>query len=145
MNSEPSEARIVEAVAEEAANSVCRKVIRELQSMKDTLSGEDSGLENTWDEICAQIQYEPSIYWDAYDETVRAIVFRHVRALKAHQSDAVWLQTREGSDWIDEEPEDREEIEDMHSDVTEYILDEYVYEQAGKWSNARIESYLDQQ
>lgn len=72
MNEGLSESRIVKAVAEAAAKRIARRVILGLQRMHHTLSGDDSELVTTWDEICVQVQYEQSFFWDAYDETVRA-------------------------------------------------------------------------
>jgi hypothetical protein len=69
-----SEASIVREVANQASRRIARKVTAVLQRMKDTLSGDDSGLETTWDEICVQVQYEESVLWDIYDTTVRDLV-----------------------------------------------------------------------
>jgi hypothetical protein len=55
-----SESAIVREVAEKAARRITRKVIATLQQMTDRLSGDDSELKTTWDEICAQLQYEKS-------------------------------------------------------------------------------------
>jgi hypothetical protein len=75
MSSKFSESAVIRAFAEEICQRLTRKMIDRLQEMKDGLqSGDGSGLENTWDEICVQIQYEQSIYWDAYDSTVRQMV-----------------------------------------------------------------------
>lgn len=60
MNNAQRESAIVRAVAQKAANWVTRRAIRELQQLRDTLSGDDSGLKTTWDEICAQVQLSRS-------------------------------------------------------------------------------------
>jgi hypothetical protein len=53
-----------------------------LRELVDGLqSGVDSGLTNTWEEICVQVQGEQSVLWDAYDVTVRQIVSMEVTAL----------------------------------------------------------------
>jgi len=78
-----SESSIVRTVAELAARRITRKVIKEPRQMTDTMSGDDSELKTTWDEICAQVQYEESFHWDAYDHTVRAGVRPHWRASEA--------------------------------------------------------------
>jgi hypothetical protein len=57
--------------------------------MSDTLSGDDSELKTTWDEICAQVQYEHSIFWETYDEIVRG------RGSRIHRRIA---EAREGGD-----------------------------------------------
>jgi hypothetical protein len=61
-----SKTGIVRAVAQKAAQRIAHKVIAELQLMTDKLSGDDSELETTWDEICVQVQGEESIFWECY-------------------------------------------------------------------------------
>jgi DNA-binding SARP family transcriptional activator len=72
MSDRLSESAIVRAVADQATRRILRKTIATLQQMTDRTSGDDSGLKTTWDEICAQVQYEQSIDWDAFDQTARA-------------------------------------------------------------------------
>lgn len=138
-----SESGIVRAVAETAAQRITRKVIAHLQSMDETLSGDDSVLKTPWDEICVQVQYEASFFWDAYDDTVQGIVRGYVTELPKHEREAIWLQTDAGSDWDYEEPEDREPQPVCDDDIVDYLAHEYVYVEAGRWSNARIRAYLD--
>lgn len=138
-----SESSIVSAVAQEAARRITRKVISGLQRMKHTLSGDDSELKTTWDEICVQVQYEESFYWDAYDETVRGCLAGYIAELPFHEREAIWLQTDAGVDWDCEEPEDRDPNPVRDDDIVEYVAREYVYAEAGRWSNARIRAYID--
>jgi hypothetical protein len=91
-----SESAVVRAIAEKAARHVTRKVIAALQHMTDTLSGDDSGLETTWDEICPQVQYEKSFSWNSYNDTVRRIVGAQIATLPKHEREAIWLQTDAG-------------------------------------------------
>jgi hypothetical protein len=138
-----SESGIVSAVAEEASQRITRKVIAALQGMKDTLlSGDDSELETTWDEICVQVQDEESFFWDTYDEIVRDMVRGHVAQLPRYKREAIWLQTVAGSDWDSEEPESREPYPVVDDDVVDYLVPKYVYSQAADFSNTRIEAYL---
>jgi len=38
-----------------------------LQAMSDGMqSGDDTPLENLWDELCGQVQYRQSMFYDAY-------------------------------------------------------------------------------
>lgn len=138
-----SESAVVRAVAEQAGRGVTRQVIAALQRMEDTLSGDDSGLKTTWDEICVQLQDEMSFTWDAYDETVRAIVGEYVAALPKHEREAIWLQTDAGGDWGGEEPERREAYPVFDEEIVEYLTREYVYAEAGRWSNTRIRAFID--
>jgi hypothetical protein len=143
MSDKLSESMIVRAVAEEAARRIARKVVALLQQMTNMLSGDDSGLKNNWDEICVQIQSEQSIYWDYYDHTVQSIVAGYVGELPKHEQEAIWLQTRAGTDWDGEEPEDREAYPVSSDDISVYVADEFVYDAADRWSNARIRAYFE--
>jgi hypothetical protein len=140
-----NESSIVHAVAKEAATRITRKVVAELRRMTVTMSGDDSELKTTWDEICAQVQYEESFYWDAYDQTVRAIVGAHIARLPKHEREALWLLTDAGSDWEWKEPEDREADPVRDDDIIDWVTREYVYAEAGTFSNARIRAYVERQ
>ena len=135
---------LLKKFAKEIAIRIAKKTILALQKIENTLSGDDSGLKNTWDEICVQIQYEESLFWSAYDETVQSFVFAYIEELKSHEKLVIWLQTEQGSDW----PYDYEEQNDNYppvlvEDVAQYITQEYIYSKAGSWSNNRIRNYLD--
>jgi hypothetical protein len=143
MNRTLSESTIVKAVAEQSARRIARRAIAALQRMEQTMSGDDSGLSTTWDEICVQVQYEESYYWDAYDETVKAIVAGYVSDLPVHEREAIWLQTEPGFDWDCDESETPVAYPVIDDEITEYITSEYVYAEAGRWSNARIRAYID--
>ncbi|MDT3776349.1 hypothetical protein PJI16_02090 [Nitrospira sp. MA-1] len=138
-----SESAIVRAVAEQAARRITRKVISVLQMMSETLAGDDSDLKTSWDEICVQVQIEASFSWDAYDETVRHIVEGHIVKLLKHEREAIWLQTDAGWDWAYEESADREADPEMDDDIVDYLTREYVYAEAGHWSNARIRALIE--
>jgi hypothetical protein len=138
-----SESSIVRAVAEASARRIKRRVIRELRQMTDTMSGDDSELKTTWDEICAQVQYEESFRWDVYDNTVRSIVRGHVVKLPKHERDAIWLQTDAGSDRDCGDPTHRQTNPVHDDDIVDWVTREYVYAEAGNWSNGRIRAYIE--
>ena len=138
-----SESAIVRAVAQDAARRITLRVIRTLRQMRDTLSGDDSGLQTTWDEICAQLQYEESLHWDVYHETVCGIVRAHIGDLPKHERQAIWLQTDNGINWEIEKPEKREPNPVCDDDIINWLTHEYVYAEAANWSNARIRAYVD--
>ncbi len=138
-----SERRIVRVVAEAAAQRIMRRVVAELLRMKYTLSGDDSGLKTTWDEICVQMQTEESFSWDAYDETVRVIVGHHVAELPKHEQEAIWLQTDNGLAWDCDEADGPEVYPVSDDDIVSYLAHEYVYAEAGRWSNTRIRAFID--
>jgi hypothetical protein len=104
-----SESTIVRDLADEVFDRLARRVVATLQRLKNgLLSGDDSGLANIWDEICAQIQYEESWAWDAYDETVKQVAAEQLKKLSAHEREAIWLQTPQGEDWECKNEDDRE-------------------------------------
>ncbi|MDR3525591.1 MAG: hypothetical protein P4L66_15985 [Acetobacteraceae bacterium] len=144
MTEKLSETVIVRAVAEHAAQRITRKIVRALQQCKETTSGDGTGLETVWDEICVQVQYEESFAWGAYDDTVRSLLAAYVAELPKHEREALWLQTDQGSDWDCEEPEERDDYPVFNDDIVNYLAHEYVYAKAGRWSNRRIEAFLDQ-
>lgn len=137
------ESAVVREVAKAASRRVARKAMTNLQRMKHTLSGDDSELTTTWDEICVQVQSEGSIYWDAYDETVRQIVSHCVADLDNHERAAIWLQTKVGIDWECEEAEEREVNPAIDDDIVDYVTSEYLYAEAGRWSNHRIREFIE--
>lgn len=125
------------------SSDIARKTAGELRKLTNTLAlGEDTGLKNTWEEICVQIQYEQSVLWDAYEDTIDAIILAHVEKLEPHEKIAVWLQTTEGIDW-QVRCEDKETPPFSCSDIVEYVRREHLFDLAGKWTNQRIRDYLD--
>lgn len=103
------------------------------------LSGDDSILTNTWEEICVQIQGERSIFWDAYILTIEHMVETEVNKLDSDIQMAIWLQTDSGvsSDSSSDVPGP------VVEDVANHLIYEYLFVEAGKWSNRRIEQYID--
>lgn len=147
MSRDDVERAIVCALAERVCQRLTRRAITRLQSINGEalLSGDDSGLQNTWDEICVQVQSEESFAWDSYDQTVRACLQADVEELARHEQEAIWLQTPRGLEWAGEEDAKTESCPVDHSDIIDYLLAEYVYAAADRWSNARIRGYLDGQ
>jgi hypothetical protein len=144
MKGPPSESAIVVAVAEAAARRISGETIGALQQMTQTMSGDDSGLTNLWEEICVQVQDEHSFFWDAYDDIARDLVEGFASKIPEYEKQALWLQTPPGEDWQFSEPEDRDPnpIIDL-DEIVEYVLTHHVYSQAADWSNARIEAYKE--
>ncbi len=144
MSRQLSESKVISEFAAQISEHVAHKVIRKLQARTDALlSGDDSPLRNAWDEICAQCQTSLSIYWDAYDETVCRFTTEAVSKLRPCERDAIWLQTPQALDWefVDEESRDPNPVND--SDIANYVMQEYIYPMAGRWSNPRIAKYME--
>ena len=132
--------------AQEAARDISNKTIIDLQNITDTLSGDDSELSNAWEEICVQVQYEHSFFWDTYDDVARSLILHYVENLKDNEKQALWFQTEEGWDWFyDNEQESDESPPIFNGDIVQYIIDGYLYYEAGSWSNDNISAYLDRQ
>lgn len=134
-------------IARDLGEALCRRMvggcIRDLQRMQGhMLSGDDSGLVNTWDEICVQQQIEHSFSWHAYVATMDTFIEYRVSQLKPYELDAVWLLTRAGDEWDSELEKDRGRYPVSEHDVAAYLLDELLSE-ATNWSNSRIQGYLD--
>jgi hypothetical protein len=107
------------------------------------MSGDDSELGSVWDEICVQLQFEQSAFWDAYEDTITRLVTGEVAKLNAFEQEAVWLQTEEGWDWSGEDESDRDSTPVSYPSVVDYLVKEYVYADAGRWTNPRIRQYID--
>ena len=107
---------------------IVNKSVYQLRRMKTTLSGDDLGLINTWDEICVQVQGESSICWDIYRGTVESVIEDHLNALSNKKRSAI-------------EAEFDDEYFDMLSAVS--FLREEVLGKAGSYSNARIRNRIE--
>lgn len=137
-----SQSRVVRKLAESVCDRITRRVVTSLQRMQDLLSGDDTGLRNTWDEICVQVQGEYSYSWDAYEETVRSLVETRVEELSDFEREAIWLQTPDGQDWdFDAEEPDSNPV--VTEDIVEYLMSQYIFAKAADWSKVRIRQYLD--
>ncbi len=134
------EERIISDRAKRECQRISTSVIRQLQKLKvdSLLSGEDSILKNTWNEICVQIQGERSIFWDEYVLTIEHMVDSQVNKLSSDIQMAIWLQTDNGRIWESESDVPGPVVED----ITIHLIYEYLLVEAGKWSNSRIGSYL---
>lgn len=135
------------SVAKELGKALRKRLangcIRDLQGMKDVLlSGDDTCLENVWDEICVQQQGEESYAWDTYLDIVSTFVEARVDNLKAYELDALWLLTPEGDDWYYESDEERDRYPVSKTDIINYLREE-ILSQAMNWNNERIRRYLD--
>jgi len=136
----PSEVAIIRALADSVCKKISRKTIRYLQSLDQALlSGDDSRLTSTWEEVCVQVQYEESLFWDSYDETVKQVILGYVSSLIAYERAAVWLRTDAGCQWDEDEPADW-----SSDDIVNYIAANYVYFEAGRWSNPQIRWFIEQ-
>lgn len=136
--------RIVRALARAAAQCLCRRAVTRLQKMRHTLSGHGSELKTIWDEICAQVQGDESLFWDAYESAMNDALVWDVSQLPLHEKQALWLQTTEGEDWDcqnDERKSDGLPVSD--DDIVRHLVRDHLLAEAGRWSNPRIRAFLD--
>ena len=113
-------------------------------------SGDDSGLENVWDEICVQVQDQESVVWDAYEDTVRMLIRSDLKHLSALEREAIWLQTDRGFDWwYDQDNPDEQQSNDGDAtppvcldDIAEFVLKK-ILNRAANWSNPRIRAFIE--
>jgi hypothetical protein len=119
--------RIEEAVTKAWASILTEKILGEVMSglrqMKFDLmlSGEDSGLKNVWEEICAQVQIEESFFWDAYLETIEQAIGARLDELNRVELLALWSTTDSGWDWIYDHHGDEDGDEQAPVDTSEII------------------------
>ena len=131
-------------------------VIRHLQSIKRDSgmmqSPESSGLINLWDEICVQVQWEYSPYWDSYEDYIEAIIDESVRTLPKEEKLMIWLSSESFSDWADSYDED-DNCDDAFSeffpegydsDAIIKTIYEEVISRADVYQNRRITTFIDQ-
>ena len=147
MNREPDPPiTLLEVVAVDATKRVVSKAVRKLQGMREghLHSGPDSGLRDVWDEICVQVQGMQSGFWDHYERVAWSIVRSLLADMSRVELHAVWVQTRGGEEWLDEN-EDSPNGEDRpysEEEVAEYLL-RALLNRAADWSNSRIRSYVE--
>ncbi|MGD9781803.1 MAG: hypothetical protein AB7V14_06585 [Kiritimatiellia bacterium] len=138
------EDKIVRDLASRAGHVIARRVIARLRNMNDgLLAGDDSGLTNSWDEICVQIQGEKFALWSAYEDTIDGIILSELEEYDRLMKTALWLQTEDGIEWgID----NNDGTQPVFSDgaLVDRVRNEYVLASAEGWSNARIRAYLGQ-
>ncbi|MGC8782337.1 MAG: hypothetical protein ACP5UQ_15865 [Anaerolineae bacterium] len=69
--------------------SILEDTVRALRTIPAKLSGDDSPLADPWEEIKEQVQHEPSFFWEAYLDTMEAIIEETVDSLSEQDRAAV--------------------------------------------------------
>lgn len=144
-----TESAVLARFAEEIAIRISKKVVPALKGIKNTLSGDDSGLESVWEEICVQVQLEHSTFWEAYEEVLEGLLSEQVERLKQHEVLALWFQIDEGVEWLSAdkivsiEDEDAETPPVDTEAIVKYIANTKLYEIADKFTNRNIKTYLE--
>lgn len=133
------------AWAKQLENKIVSRTISQLRNITDTLSGDDSGLVNTWDEICVQAQGVESFYGSMYDQTCEAIIENFVEELSFNERQVLWINTPSGYAWWDKHADDCDWEKSFcidNDDIVQMIF-ESLSEKAASYSNKRIRKYLD--
>jgi hypothetical protein len=134
-------ASILTAVADRSARQVTGAVVKTLQGMPSTLSGEDSGLGTVWLEFCAQVQGEHSIDWSEFENLVQQVIEGLSSKLPTIDQQALWLQTPAGEDWLDE-PSTDPALMPVDPDDVVGMLYSQVWKRAADWEDDRLEAFL---
>lgn len=148
---------LIRQYARAAAERVRDDAINQLIALNTTLSGDDSGLENAWEEICVQVQSgEDSFFWEGYVDAMRDAIQSALEKIPERDNVAIWLQTEEGWDWHwdlerDEEdlsPGKRSTLEPepfpiSNEAIARYVEREFLLPAAEEYSNLNIECYLE--
>jgi len=74
-----------------------------LEEQKDLTSGDDTCLENNWEEYCVQVQDEESIAWSAYMDHIESLFKGFFEELPREQQFTLWIESEDGQDWYWEE------------------------------------------
>src|SRR5205823_5008771 len=73
---------VVRQLADHVCQRITKRTINGLLRIAAKLSGDDSELQNHWDEICVQVQSEESFFWHVYEESMTALLAAEVERLK---------------------------------------------------------------
>lgn len=134
---------LTSATAQQLAEQVTARVVADLEQMDSLLFGDPGGLINTWEEICVQMQSERSIFWRAYDASVRALIDAHLEDLTVAQRQQVWLETDRGAEWWCEYSHQQDAIPPAcDDDMISFIAEHYLYPRADEFANDRTRAYL---
>lgn len=121
------EQALIKELADTAAKAIASRVAASLQEITETLSGDDSGLTNAWEEVCVQVQGEESVDWETFREIMSDFVMEELAALPRRDRVALWLQTDDGSSWYSD-----------NDGLGQYLIDAYRPTDAGENSQPEI-------
>lgn len=136
-------------MAASTENAIILDTIDRLTAMTDCrLSGDDSILQNVWEEVCVQAQAEHSVYWDAYIETIESLLVQAVNALTPVERQNLWLRTDNGEEWEGENDVSEGAGADIAKppvyldDIVDYLKDRLLTT-AYDYENVNIRDYLE--
>ena len=119
------EQAIVQAWARQLTANAIAQVRREMTDLNENLlSGDDSGLSNVWDEVCAQVQGEESAFWETYLEVLDDNLRMYLSSISQEAELALWIETPEGGCWVsghEQDPVNIEEVPVNREDVVRHL------------------------
>lgn len=137
---------IAGAWAKQLSNKLIKDSISALEQMdsNELLSGDDSGLKNVWEEICVQVQYEESFFWDAYVKMMDGLLAGFVELLDNDARMALWAVTDEGWNYVYDHHADDEGVADVPVSEDEIVnkLKDELLSAASNYSNSNITKFL---
>ena len=135
--------RMLSDFADRLCKKIAKQTIPKLRAMKDCLlSGDDSSLNNIWEEICVQVQCEESIFWDEYLDVIGSIVKTNIAPLEHHEKMAIWWQKDCPEDALNEDEDDFKSFFFDEDEICVYIINNYILTSAGAYTNKAIRLYL---
>ncbi len=124
---------------------VCNKLIRTLQGLKERyMQSNDTGLDNVWDEICVQVQFDYWIYWYAYEHTMAQLIkeaYNEIDPTISKFLSYMYDSRNEDSEYEDFEKVRFSEYTPSISSFVNLIFENLI-DIAGDYRNKRIEDYL---
>nr|WP_315484131.1 hypothetical protein [uncultured Undibacterium sp.] len=136
---------VVAHFAEQLANETVERVIQILHSTKDGMtSGDDSGLQSFWEEICVQVQGEESSYFESQMSLIEHEIETQLKRLPRAELLALWLETIDGSIWRDENLEERDGHEIAQICLNDIVIEihEIVLNRATNFESDSINRFL---
>lgn len=147
------EEKIALNIAKSLSDHLCKKItsktIRWMQGFPTTL---DMGyLKNLWDDVCYEIQGEESYSWSYYNDMIISNVASLLEGQEDYEVNAIWMQSDEFYYQLSELESDGILKDSQYEpinlscyihDISRYITEEYIYQQAESWRNDRLRQVL---
>lgn len=146
--------------AQNIAETLVDDTIRQLKVANEyLLLGADSNLQNTWEEICVELQSARTIVWDTHVGSLHSMLMPAVDALDPDQQRLLWLATEAGQDWkadsddpaigdLEDDTVESGAGEDLFppinlDDIVDFLTDQVLAE-AEDFDNENIRRYLEE-
>jgi hypothetical protein len=137
--------RLIFYWAKNVRDDLVTKTMNFLIQQNDLTSGDDTCLENNWEEYCVQVQDEKSIAWDDYQDHIEMLLRGYFEELPEMKQLTLWLYCDAGIDWYFDENRAQdvvvEDVPIMFDDCLREFMSA-VNELAMDYNNENIECYL---